>query len=212
MQGFSRLSPPPKRGVVAAEGDRIIYAGPAAGAPQFAGAQRVDCRGRWITPGLIDCHTQPPMRATGRMSSSAPQRRELRGDCAVRRRHSFHRAGNPSRDVKTTHRTVAAAPDALIAEGVTTVEIKSGYGLTLEDEIKMLRAARALGDKVNVPRRSSAPIPARRRADIEVYTDHVCDMIATVEPMADAVDVFCERIAFTPEQTARISWRRSATA
>ena len=94
--------------------------------------------------------------------------------------------------------------DALIAEGVTTLEIKSGYGLTLDDEVKMLRAARSLGDKVNVSTTFLGAHTCPPETDIEAYTDHVCDMIATVEPMADAVDVFCERIAFTPEQTARI--------
>src|SRR6185312_16695860 len=82
--------------------------------------------------------------------------------------------------------------------------IKSGYGLTLEDEIKMLRAAHALGDRVNVSTTFLGAHTCPAEIDKEIYTDRVCDMLPVIEPMADAVDVFCESIGFTPEQTARI--------
>ena len=200
------LTPQPTdRGVVAAERERIVYAGPAADAPQFSTAERIDCGGRWITPGLIDCHTHLVY------AGNRAHEFELRLNGA-----GYEEIARSGGGILSTVKATRAASleelvdqsrprrDALIAEGVTTLEIKSGYGLTLEDEIKMLRAARALGDKVNVSTTFLGAHTCPPETDIEAYTDHVCDMISSIEPMADAVDVFCERIAFTPEQTARI--------
>jgi len=192
-------------GVVAANGGAIVYAGPASESPKFEPAEQIDCGGRWITPGLIDCHTH--LVYAGNRSNEFELR--LKGA-------SYEEIARAGGGILSTVRATRAATlqdlidqsrprrDALIAEGVTTLEIKSGYGLTLDDEIKMLRAARALGDKVTVTATFLGAHTCPPEADIEAYTDHVCDMIATVEPMADAVDVFCERIAFTPEQTARV--------
>jgi imidazolonepropionase len=196
---------PTDRGVVAAEGARIVCAGPAADAPQFAGAERIDCQGRWITPGLIDCHTHLVY------AGNRAQEFEMRLKGA-----SYEDIARAGGGILSTVKATRAATlqdlieqsrprsDALIAEGVTTLEIKSGYGLTLDDEIKMLRAARALSDKVNVTTTFLGAHTCPPETDLEAYTDHVCEMISTIQPMADAVDVFCENIAFTPEQTARV--------
>jgi imidazolonepropionase len=101
--------------------------------------------------------------------------------------------------------------DALLAEGVTTVEIKSGYGLTLEDELKMLRAARRLGELRPVTVRTTFlgahAVPPEFKGDPDGYVDLVCEaMIPAVAEagLADAVDAFCERIAFSPEQVRRV--------
>jgi imidazolonepropionase len=101
--------------------------------------------------------------------------------------------------------------DALIAEGACTVEIKSGYGLSLADELKMLRAAEALGAKRKVrvvtTFLGAHALPPEADGDKDKYIDRVCnEMIPTVarERLADAVDAFCENIAFSPEQTARV--------
>jgi imidazolonepropionase len=192
-------------GAVAANGGAILYAGPASECANFEPAEQIDCGGRWITPGLIDCHTH--LVYAGNRANEFELR--LKGA-------SYEEIAGAGGGILSTVRATRAATlqdlidqsrprrDALIAEGVTTLEIKSGYGLTLDDEIKMLRAARALGVEVTVTATFLGAHTCPPESDIEAYTNHVCDMIATVEPMADAVDVFCERIAFTPEQTARI--------
>ena len=192
-------------GAVAANGGAILYAGRASECANFEPAEQIDCGGRWITPGLIDCHTH--LVYAGNRANEFELR--LKGA-------SYEEIAGAGGGILSTVRATRAATlqdlidqsrprrDALIAEGVTTLEIKSGYGLTLDDEIKMLRAARALGDEVTVTATFLGAHTCPPEADIEAYTNHVCDMIATVEPMADAVDVFCERIAFTPEQTARV--------
>lgn len=99
--------------------------------------------------------------------------------------------------------------DALIAEGVTTIEIKSGYGLTLDDEIKMLRAARALGQarrvRVVATLLAAHAVPPEYWDDADAYVDLVCDrIIPAAAGLADAVDGFCEGIGFTPGQIARV--------
>jgi len=192
-------------GVVAAARGRILYAGPAAETPPFEAMRRIDCEGRWITPGLIDCHTH--LVYAGNRAREFEQR--LNGA-------SYEETARAGGGIISTVKATRAATlqelieqsrprrNALIAEGVTTLEIKSGYGLTLEDEIKMLRAAHTLGDKVSVAATFLGAHTCPSEIDKDSYTDRVCDMIAVIEPMADAVDVFCERIAFTPEQTARI--------
>jgi imidazolonepropionase len=203
----SLLTPTPTRnGILAADGDRIVYAGPAEHAADFRDAERTDCEGRWVTPGLIDCHTH--------LVYAGNRAREFEMRLAGATYEDIARAGG---GIASTVKATRAATlqdlieqsrprrDALIAEGVTTIEIKSGYGLTLEDEIKMLRAARALGDKVNV---STTFLGAHAlppgETDKDAHIDRVCDMISTIEPMADAVDAFCENIAFSPEQTERV--------
>jgi imidazolonepropionase len=193
-------------GVVAATGGRIVYTGPATDAPAFDAAKQVDCDGRWITPGLIDCHTH--------LVYAGDRAREFEMRLAGATYEEIARAGG---GIASTVKATRAATldnlieqsrprrDALVAEGVTTIEIKSGYGLTLEDEIKMLRAARALGDRVNVTTTflGAHALPPGE-LDKDAYIDRVCDMISTIQPMADAVDAFCEGIAFSPEQTERV--------
>jgi imidazolonepropionase len=100
--------------------------------------------------------------------------------------------------------------DCLIAEGVTTIEIKSGYGLNLDTEARMLRAARRLGPareiEVNTSFLGAHALPPEAQGDKERYIDQVCGMVPDLarENLADAVDAFCEDIAFSPEQTARV--------
>ncbi len=192
-------------GLVAVQDGCILYAGPAGKAPIFEAEERTDCEGRWITPGLIDCHTHLVY------AGNRAQEFELRLKGA-----SYEEIARAGGGILSTVRATRAASleelveqsrprrDALMAEGVTTLEIKSGYGLTLDDEIKMLRAAHALGDRANIVTTFLGAHTCPPETNAEVYIDSVCDMMSIVEPLADAVDVFCERIAFTPEQTARI--------
>ena len=195
-----------EHGAVAAKDGRIVYAGPADGAPDAADI--IDCDGRWITPGLIDCHTHLVY------AGNRAREFELRLQGATY--EEIARAGGGIVSTMKATRAASAAEliaasqprlDALIAEGVTTVEIKSGYGLTLDDELKMLRTARALGDKVRVRTSflGAHAVPPEYRDNQDGYVDLICDaMIPALDGLADAVDAYCEGIGFTPAQTDRI--------
>ncbi|MES2042655.1 MAG: imidazolonepropionase [Pseudomonadota bacterium] len=196
-------------GVIAASDGRIAYAGPRAGAPETA-SEIIDCAGRWITPGLIDCHTHL-VHAGMRAGEWA---RRLEGA-------SYEEIARAGGGILSTMRATRAASeaqlvelalprlDALLAEGVTTIEIKSGYGLTVPDELKMLRAARALADERSVRIATTLlgahAVPPEYAGRADAYVDLVCDaMIPAAIGLADAVDAFCEGIGFTPDQTARV--------
>lgn len=199
-----------ERGAVAAKQGRIAWVGSADDAP--AAAETIDCEGRWITPGLIDCHTH--LVHAGDRAHEFELR--LQGASYA----EIARAGGgivstmrATREASEAELVAGALPrlDALIAEGATTVEVKSGYGLSLDDERKMLRAARALGRERKV---RIAPtflgahaLPPEYAGDRAGYVDLVCGtMIPAVAGagLADAVDAFCEGIGFTPDETARV--------
>ena len=199
-------------GVIACRDGRIVYAGSAADAPAFVANEVVDCQGRWITPGLIDCHTH--LVHAGNRAGEFAQR------LAGASYEEIARAGGGI--VSTMAATRAASEDALvqsalprldalIAEGVTTIEVKSGYGLSLADEVKMLRAARALGDaravRVMTSFLGAHAVPPEYVGNADAYIDHICtDMIPVIaaEGLADAVDGFCETIGFSPAQIERV--------
>lgn len=201
-----------EKGVIAAVGGRILWAGRAADAPAFDAAETVHCDGRWITPGLIDCHTHL-VHAGNRAHEF-----ELRLGGATY--EEIARAGGgivstmqATRAASEAELVASALPrlDALIAEGVTTIEIKSGYGLTRGDEIKMLRAARTLGEMRNVRIRTTFlgahALPPEFNGDSDAYIDAVCtDMLpaAAQAGLVDAVDAFCEGIGFSAKQTQRV--------
>ena len=199
-------------GAIVVTGGRISWIGARRDLPPQKDAERRDLGGRWITPGLIDCHTH--LVFAGDRASEF----ELRLKGATY--EEIARAGGGIRS--TVNSTRAACEDdlfrasrarlgALIAGGVTTVEIKSGYGLDTENEAKLLRVARRLGADAPVTVRTSflgahalPPEYEGRQAD---YVDFVAgEMLKRIaaEGLADAVDVFAERIAFTPAETARI--------
>lgn len=199
-------------GVIAASDGRIIHAGAAADLPALEAATVHDCAGRWITPGLIDCHTHL-IHAGSRAREFALRLDGVSYEEIARAGGGILSTMNATRAASEAELVATALPrlDALIAEGVTTVEVKSGYGLTLDDERKMLRAARALGGardvRVATTFLGAHAVPPEYRSDADGYVDLVCDtMIPAVaaEGLADAVDVFCEGIGFTPEQTDRV--------
>lgn len=171
-----------------------------------------DGGGAWVTPGLIDCHTHLVFGG----DRAEEFERRLKGESY----EEIARRGGGIRSTVTATR--AAGDDALYAaaarrlgrlmeEGVTTVEIKSGYGLDTENEVKMLRVARRLGrvlpvDVVTTFLGAHA-LPPEFAGRQGAYVDLVCDeMMPRVasEKLADAVDVFCEKIAFTPAETERV--------
>ena len=199
-------------GLVAALDGRIVFAGPAAEAPQFEPAESIDCRGRWITPALIDAHTHL-VHAGNRAREF-----ELRLEGA-----SYEEIARAGGGIVSTMRATRAASedelvasalprlDALLAEGVGTIEIKSGYGLELEAELKMLRAARRLGElrpvRVVTTFLGAHALPPEFAGDADGYIDAVCERMlpaVAVENLADAVDGFCEGIGFTAAQIERV--------
>ncbi len=199
-------------GLVAARDGRIVFAGPAADVPAFESAQVVDCQRRWITPALIDAHTHL-VHAGNRAREF-----ELRLEGA-----SYEEIARKGGGILSTMRATRAASeeelvasalprlDALLGEGVGTIEIKSGYGLDLASELKMLRAARRLGDlrsvRVVTTFLGAHALPPEFTGNPDGYIDLVCgEMIPAVaaEGLADAVDGFCEGIGFSAAQIGRV--------
>jgi imidazolonepropionase len=196
-------------GVLAVADGKISWVG---SRREWRGAARVehDARGAWITPALIDCHTH--LVYAGNRAHEFELR--LKGASY----EEIARAGGGI--LATVQSTRAASQEDLILpakkrlrrwleEGTGVIEIKSGYGLDLETELKMLRAARALGDAVTVKTTflGAHAVPPEYRGHEDDYIGFVCDALlpaAAAAGLADAVDAFCERIAFTPAQTARV--------
>jgi imidazolonepropionase len=200
-------------GAVAAKDGRIAFAGPAKDLPTgWDAAERIDCQGRWITPGLVDCHTHLVF------GGDRAHEFELRLNGASY--EEIARAGGGI--VSTVKATRAATEDELvasalprldhlIAEGCTTVEVKSGYGLDLQTEARSLRAARRLADvrpvSITTTFLGAHALPPEANGDKEAFIDKVCHEILPAlacEGLVDSVDAFCEGIAFSPEQTARV--------
>ncbi|WP_257170148.1 imidazolonepropionase [Bradyrhizobium sp. SRS-191] len=202
-----------EQGVIAARDGRIAFAGPQSEFPTDADApERIDCEGRWITPGLVDCHTH--------LVYGGDRAHEFELRLAGASYEEIARAGGGI--VSTVAATRAASEgvliasalprlDALLAEGVTTIEIKSGYGLETATELRQLSAARALGSKRPISVRTSFlgahALPVEADDDKDRYIDLVCnEMLPAVakSELADAVDAFMENIAFSAEQTSRV--------
>lgn len=171
-----------------------------------------DCQGKLLTPGLIDCHTHLVYAG----SRSVEFKQKLAGLSYA----EISKAGGGI--LSTVAQTRKASEEELInqslprllalkAEGVTTVEIKSGYGLDLPNEMKMLRVARALGHSAGIRIKTTFlgahAIPPEYKGHAQTYVDYLChEMLPAVKEsgLADAVDVFCESIAFSLEQTEQI--------
>jgi imidazolonepropionase len=200
-------------GLVAAKQGRIVYAGSAAEAPRALDAPvRTDCAGRWITPGLVDCHTHLVYAGNRTDEFEARHRGATCVDIAV---SGGGIAATVRATRESTEETLVAGAltrlDALLAEGVTTIEIKSGYGLNLEHETRMLRAISTLGERraITVKRTflGAHALPEDAGGDSDGYIEQICaKMLPAVASagLADAVDAFCERIAFSPAQVARV--------
>ncbi len=200
-------------GVIAALGGRIVYAGAQADFPADADAiERIDCDGRWITPGLIDCHTHLVYGGNRahefelRLKGASYEEVARAGGGIVSTVAATRRASEADLIASALPRL-----DALIAEGVTTIEIKSGYGLDTETEMRQLAAARNLGRQRPVAIRTSFlgahALPVEADGDKDRYIDLVCkEMLPAVARtgLADAVDAFMEGIAFSADQTARV--------
>ncbi|MGE5713556.1 MAG: imidazolonepropionase [Betaproteobacteria bacterium] len=192
---------------------RITWLGPRAALPRDLHADSVvDGAGAWITPGLIDCHTH--IVYAGNRSDEFEAR--LHGATYA---EIAERGGGIVSTVRATRAAsedelfVASLPRvrALLAEGVTTLEIKSGYGLELEAERRMLLVARRIGRELPVTVRTTFlgahAVPPEFAGRADAYVDEVCERMLPAlvgEGLVDAVDAFCETIGFTPAQTERV--------
>ena len=194
---------------------RIAWLGDAAGAPsELVGnpEQTLDAEGGWATPGLIDCHTH--------LVFGGDRAREFEMRLRGASYEEIARAGGGI--LSTVKATRGASDDELVASasrrlatllehGVTTVEVKSGYGLDVPSELRMLRVARRLADEhpvtVSTTLLAAHALPPEFEADRGAYLSLICDEMipaAVAEGLADAVDAFCEGIAFTREECARV--------
>ncbi len=198
-------------GAIVEDGGKIVFAGARRDMPAVEADERIDCAGRLVTPGLIDCHTH--------LAFAGNRAREFELRLAGASYEEIARAGGGI--VSTVKATRAASEDelvaqslprldALLAEGVTAIEIKSGYGLDLATETRQLRAARALGSlrdvKVVTTLLAAHALPPEATSK-DAYISTICDDIlpsVAKQGLADAVDGFCEGIAFSPEQIARV--------
>ncbi|MCM2294112.1 imidazolonepropionase [Allorhizobium sp. BGMRC 0089] len=202
-----------EKGAIAVAVGKIIWTGPEAEVPaEFNGGAVVDLQGRLVTPGLIDCHTHLVF------GGNRAREFEMRLEGATY--EEIARAGGgivssvkATRAMSVAQLVEAALPrlDHLLREGVSTVEIKSGYGLDIESELAMLRAARALQDqrpvRVATSYLAAHATPAAYKGRNAAYLDEVVLpglKQAHAEGLVDAVDGFCEGIAFSPQEIARV--------
>jgi imidazolonepropionase len=202
-----------ENGAVVISADRIKWVGAEKELPdEFEGLQGKNLEGRLVTPALIDCHTHLVY------GGSRATEFELRLNGASYEEIARNGGGilstvTATRNASEDELLAQSLPrlDAFLAEGVATIEIKSGYGLDIETEIKMLRVARQLGKERSVRVKTSFlgahAIPPEFSGKADAYIDFVCEEVLPAvhyENLADAVDGFCENIAFSPNQISRV--------
>lgn len=199
-------------GALAMEDDKILWCGPASELPAYDDGEVEDLGGRLVTPGFIDCHTHVVF------GGNRAREFELRLEGA-----SYEEVARAGGGIVSTVRATREASeealladalrrvDALLAEGVTTLEVKSGYGLDIETELRMLRVARRIAAMRDVTIRTSFlgahAIPPEYADRADAYLEEACLpalRAAHAERLVDAVDGFCEGIAFLPEQIERV--------
>ncbi|PVZ88018.1 imidazolonepropionase [Serratia sp. S1B] len=200
------------QGAIAVRNGEIIWIGEQSSMPAISASNIVTFNGGIITPGLIDCHTH--LVFGGDRSGEFEQR--LNGV-------SYADIAAQGGGIISTVNATRDAPEAqlleqalfrlkpLLAEGVTCVEIKSGYGLTPQSELKMLRVARQLAELLAIEVKTTClaahALPPEYRGRSDDYIQLVCETIipqAAEAGLADAVDAFCEHLAFSPEQVERV--------
>ena len=201
-----------ERGSLLVEDETLQWVGPDADLPRGTSVEAEhDLGGALVTPGLVDCHTH--------LVYGGQRAREFELRLQGASYEDIARAGG---GIRSTVAATRAASDeslfdsarsrarALMAEGVTTLEIKSGYGLSAEHEARCLRVARRLGHDLAMTVRttclSAHALPPEFDGRADAYIDAVCAWLPALhaEGLVDAVDAFCERIAFTPAQTRRV--------
>ena len=201
-------------GALAWKDGLLAYAGPAAelpGEPSALAARVESAAGRWITPGLVDCHTHLVFGG----DRAREFERRLQGatyEQIAREGGGIISSVRATRGLDEDGLLAASLPRAraLLADGVTTIEIKSGYGLDFESEQRMLRVARRIGDALGITVRTTYlaahALPPEFAGRPDDYIEAACAWLPRLqaEGLVDAVDAFCEGIGFTPAQTRRL--------
>jgi imidazolonepropionase len=189
---------------------RIAWIGARHDAPPAA--REHDCGGAWLTPGLIDCHTHI-VHGGNRSNEWEARLNGATYEEIARQGGGIMATVRATRALDIDALVAASLPrvKALLAEGVTTLEIKSGYGLALDAEERMLRAARRIGEllpvRVVTTFLGAHALPPEFAGRPDDYISNVCDVMLpalAAQGLVDAVDAFCERIGFTNVQTARV--------
>jgi imidazolonepropionase len=200
-------------GALVAEGEQILWVGQTSDIPaQWQALPAQDCGGRLLTPGLVDCHSHIVFGGHRAVEF------EMRLNGASY--EEVARAGGGILSTVTATRAATedellasalARADLMIAAGATTIEVKSGYGLTVEDELKMLRVARRIARhrplRVVTTHLAAHAIPPEYKGRADAYIEEVAIPslhAAHTENLIDAVDAFCEGIAFSPAQVERL--------
>ena len=199
-------------GALLVQGERLLWVGDEAALPAglHVDAEH-DLQGALVTPGLVDCHTH--------LVYAGNRAREFEMRLEGASYEDIARAGGGIRSTVAATRAASnealfadalARARALMAEGVTTVEAKSGYGLSLEHEARCLRVARRVGAELPLTLRTTClaahALPPEFDGRADAYIDAVCEWLPLLhaEGLVDAVDAFCERIGFSPAQTRRV--------
>jgi imidazolonepropionase len=199
-------------GSIAARDGRIAWVGPRRELPGLDAKERIPLDGRWVTPGLIDCHTHL-VYAGDRAHEFELRLAGVSYEELAQRGGGILSTVMATRAASESDLLSSSLPrlDALISEGVTTVEVKSGYGLEVETEARQLRAARRLGKEravsIVTTFLGAHALPPEAEGDKDGYIERVCQVMLPAvvkEGLADAVDVFMERIAFDAAQTVRV--------
>jgi imidazolonepropionase len=202
-----------EKGAMAIDAGKIEWVGPVSEMdPRLRGHDAMDAHGALVTPGLIDCHTH--------LVFAGNRAREFEMRLAGATYEEIAKSGGGIVSTMKATRAASAAQlagesgkrlDALMEGGVTTVEVKSGYGLDLESELKCLRVARSLEEARAVTIRTTLlgahTVPPEYRGRADDYVSFVCEQLipaAAKAGLADAVDAFCEGIGFSPQQTRRV--------
>jgi imidazolonepropionase len=204
-----------ENGALAVSGEKIAWVGKRVNLPSNLASiseEIHDGRGRWITPGLVDCHTHLVYGGTRtrefelRLQGETYEQIARRGGGILSTVLATRKA-----DEETLFRQSAVRLASLLEEGVTTLEIKSGYGLDLDTELRILRVARRLGETFPVsviPTYLGAhAVPLEFQSRPDAYIDFVCGRVmpqVAAQGLAQAVDAFCERIGFSTDQTERV--------
>lgn len=201
-----------RQGLLVVRGGQVHWLGLEQEAPDFGSATIVDGNGGWLTPGLVDCHTH--LVYAGNRAQEFEWR--LQGQ-------SYEHIAQQGGGINSTVAATRAASEEellesagqrlkqLLREGVTCIEIKSGYGLNLETEARMLKVARALGRQFSVTVSTTFlgahALPPEYKDRADAYIDHVCEQMLPAiaqHELADAVDVFCEDIGFSAAHCRKV--------
>lgn len=199
-------------GLLAVHNKHIAWLGKRSQAPVFQGATRVDGQGGWLTPGLIDCHTH--LVYAGSRATEFEQRLQGMSYTEIAQQGGGIMntvTATRNADTETLLQTALLRLKKLCNEGITTIEIKSGYGLDLDTELRMLQVAKSLPEHLPVSVQTTYlgahAIPPEYKDRGDDYIDFICEQVLpdiASNKLADAVDIFCENIGFSLQQCETI--------